>query len=376
MEKRKLLFIMPSMEGGGAERVLINLLNLLDYNLYTVDLIVLLGKGELWDSIPSKVNKRTSTYPSLFIRGIIYLFRTRKINLFWMLSPEIKGKYDVGISFMDSAYTELLFLNSLKLNKKIAVLHSSYKSYDNRAKFIKGSYKNILLARYAKLNNIIAVAHESKKEFVELFGTQFPVEVIYNPLNIKDIIEKSEEERPSELKVGTFNFVAVGSLLPVKDFGLLIRSASILKNNGYQFHLHILGEGVLREELSNLITELKLNDYVTLRGFIRNPYNWIKNADSFIMSSIVEGLPTVLCESLILGKPVIVPNVPGCREVIDFGKYGIMCERNENDFYEAMAKFITDPRLLETYAEKALERSKIFSDEIAIEKYNKLFQTI
>ena len=120
---------------------------------------------------------------------------------------------------------------------------------------------------------------------------------------------------------------------------------------------------------------MELEDFVTLHGFKKNPYPWIKNADVFIMSSIVEGLPTVLCESLILGKPVIVPNVPGCREVIDYGKFGIMCERDENEFFKAMGNYITNPHLLEIYAAKALERSQIFSDEIAVEKYGNLFQS-
>ena len=119
------------MGGGGAERVLINLLNLLDYDKYSVDFIVLMGKGELWDSVPEMVNKKRANFSPLFVKGISYVFRKTNVNLFGLFGVKVKGEYDVGISFMDSIYTELLSIKSLKLNKKIAVIHSSYKSYDD-----------------------------------------------------------------------------------------------------------------------------------------------------------------------------------------------------------------------------------------------------
>lgn len=375
MKKKKLLFIMPSMIGGGAERVLINLLNLLDYEVYTVDLICVTSKGELWDSVPKEVNKKYVNFNPLIIKAISYIFRKANLNLFWLLGHKFRGHYDVGISFLDSIFTELLFIKRVKLDKKIAVVHSSYKSYSNRSKFIKGNYKNVIRVRYKKLDNIICVSNESKSEFIELFGEDYCISVIYNPINIKDIIRKSNESIPQEMKHDEIQFVAVGSLIPVKDFELLIKASFLLKKNNFNFHLHILGDGYLKTKLNNLIEELKLRSFVTLHGFKKNPYPWIKNADVFIMSSIVEGLPTVLCESLTLGTPVIVPNVPGCRELVEYGEFGIMVERDENEYFEAMAKCISEPTYIETYKNKAIERSKIFSDDVALEKYNSLFQS-
>ncbi|QAA81298.1 glycosyltransferase [Aequorivita sp. H23M31] len=374
MEKKKLLFIVPAMWGGGAERVLINLINLLDSKEYTIDLMTVIAKGELWDSIPANVNKKHANINPYIIQGLSLIFRRTNINLFWLLGYKFRGTYDVGISFLDSIFTELLFGKQLKLNKKIAVVHSSYKSYTNRSKFIKGKYKIAMCERYDKLDKIICVSKESKSEFIELFGDQYDVEVIYNPINVPDIVQKSREGIPEEMKRNCIQFVAVGSLNPVKGFDLLIRTSALLKNKGYNFHLHILGDGALRNQLEQLINDLDLKAFVSLHGFKKNPYPWIKNADVFIMSSIVEGLPTVLCESLILGKAVIVSNVPGCRELIDNGKFGIMCERDENQYFQAMAKCISEPAVVEVLRNNAIERSKIFSDEIVMEKYNSLFQ--
>lgn len=374
MKKIKLLFIMPSMGGGGAERVLINLLNQIDFNEYDVDLILLMNKGKLWSNIPKQVTKRNLGFSPLYLKSLSYIYRIFNLNLFWLLNNKIGGNYDVGISFMDSIFTELLFLKDLNLKKKVTVVHSSYKSYINRSKFIKGRYKSVMFERYKKLDNIICVSNESKKEFIELFGSENNVEVIYNPLNKIDVIKQSNGERPVEMKSNIFQFVAVGSLIPVKDFELLIRAANLLKKSGINFQLHILGDGYLKPKLVELIKLFDLDEIVILHGFKENPYIWLKHTDLFIMSSKVEGLPTVLCESIIMEKPVLVPNVPGCREVVGYGEFGIMCERNEVEFFKAMKKCITDPSLIEELKIKAKERSKIFEDKVAIEKYNNIFK--
>ena len=373
ISKKKILFIMPSMGGGGAERVLINLLELIDLNKFDVDLIVLMKKGKLWKDIPKFVKKEQLGLSPILLKCISYILRIFQINLFWLLNKKIKGKYDVGVSFMDSIFTELLFLKNLELNKRIAVVHSSYKSYVNRSKFIKGKYKNVMKKRYGKLNNIICVSKESKDEFIEIFGKDFNIETIYNPLATKNIIRKANIETSLPMDKNKFQIVAVGSLIPVKGYDLLINSISLLSKKRDDFQLHILGEGFLKKKLNKLINDLKLEDVVILQGFVTNPYVWINNSDLFVMSSRVEGLPTVLCESIILGKPVLVPDVPGCREVIDYGNYGILSSRTARDFYKNILSCITDPKKLDYYSDKSKKRSEIFSDDAVVKKYTKLF---
>ena len=173
---------------------------------------------------------------------------------------------------MDNIFTELLYLNSLKIDKRIAVVHSSYKSYENRSKFIKGSYKKIMMKRYRNLDKIICVSEESKKEFIELFGKKNNVETIYNPMDQKDILYKANAKCPNIMIKSIFHMVAVGSLIPVKGYEMLIKSMFLLKKERCNFQLHILGDGYLRSKLSKLIFELGLEDIVILHGFVKNPY--------------------------------------------------------------------------------------------------------
>ena len=364
---------MPSMGGGGAERVLINLFNLIDFKKFDIELLVLMNKGKLWNDIPISVKKKHLGLSSNLLKAFSYLYRIFYINVFWLFGNQIKGKYDVGISFMDSIFTEFLFLDSLKLNKRVTIVHSSYKSYINRSKFIKGRYKKLMTQRYSKLDKIICVSEESKKEFIELFGKNHNIETIYNPLDHKDILNKANIKRPSLMTKSKFQMVAVGSLIPVKGYDLLIKSISLLKKERDDFQLHILGDGFLKTQLSKLIEELDLSDVVILHGFVKNPYVWIKNSNLFVMSSLVEGLPTVLCESLILGRPALVPDVPGCREVIGYGDFGILCERTENDFFLNILNCINNPNKLKFYSNKSVERSKTFSDKASLKKYHKVF---
>jgi len=373
--QQKLLFIMPSMVAGGAERVLINLLNLIDMDKYSVDLVVIEKKGKLWDAVPDHVNKKLLFPNALISKAGAFLLRTyRNDIIFRFFSRSIKGEYIAAFSFLDSVYSEFLFYNRAKIDRRIAVIHSSYKTYSNKSKFIKGGYKEMMIERYSKMDTIVTVSHESLEQFKELFGVFPDMRVLYNPINNRDISNNSVKNFPVELLETTFNFIAVGSLLPVKGYDLLIEACSILKNKLDGFKVFILGEGYLKEDLQKQIDKNDLNNHVKLQGFESNPYSWMKQADALLMTSKAEGLPTVLCESLILGTPSIVPDVPGCREVIDYGKYGIMYERNATALADKMETLIKDKELYAFYQEKAKQRAQIFDDKKVLERYYEIFQ--
>lgn len=369
MNKRKILIIIPSLIGGGAERVLVNLLHSIDRSKYEISLFLSENKGELRKDIPKDVNM-DYIYSNKVFRKISELsFIKFGIAIFIKLfGRKIKGKFDVGISFLDSISSEFLFFNNATITKTALVIHSSYKSYDNRMRFIKGSYFKKLSSRYSKVDTIVSVAEEAMNEFKELFGEFDDMRVIYNPMNISDVKEKANS---STLKIDysdKINIIAVGNLLPVKGYDLLIEACKILKDKSLNFHLTILGKGSMKNQLENLIQQYNLDSYITLKGFVRNPYIYVRNADIYVMTSVAEGLPTALCEAIILGKPCLAVNVPGCREVIGYGKYGVLVDRTKEGIANGMLQlFNTDKR--KYYQAKALERAKIFDDQVAINRY-------
>jgi glycosyltransferase involved in cell wall biosynthesis len=371
---KKILFLMPAMKGGGAERTLINLLTKIDYTKYEIDLLVVSNNGIYINEIPKEVRLITLLNNDLFARILAYL--QKKYGLFfifrWLINFKKLKKYDVGISFLDGDTTDLLFLIK-NLKNRLAWVHSSYKSNTNFSKYYQNeNYKiKLKIKRYGKLDGIYFVSSDSKEEFIEVFGSYPNMNVIYNLIDTDSIKRKSIQEIIESSCV--FTFLALGSLMPVKGFDRLIRASKIVKDKGFDFNLNIIGEGKELSNIRDLILHLGLQETVFLLGYKSNPYPYLKSTDVFVMSSVSEALPTVLCEAMILGKPVLVTNCCGCRELVDNENYGLLSGQNDEELAKKMIKFLIEPDLLKYYAEKSLIRSKIFDDKLAIKEYYKIF---
>lgn len=368
------MFLIPSLRGGGAERTLINLLKKLDYERYDVDLVVVSKMGPYLREVPSGVHTTYLFKNNFLVRCLAYLHREYGIDwLFKMKMEKITGNYDVGISFIDSNFTDLLFLKE-NVKRKVAIIHSSYLTHDNYERFYRhADFRNKLNSeRYSNLDGIYFVSHESKDEFLELFDEQPNMGVIPNLIDKEAILAKSHEEYKYE-NFETFTFCAVGSLIPVKGFDRLIRAAKIVRDRGYHFKVQIAGIGPEEQNLKTLVHSLGLNECFTFTGFLNNPYPFMKNSDAFIMSSVSEALPTVLCEAMILGVPTVVTNCSGCRGLVKSGEYGLIAEQDDNDLALKMITYIERPDILEKYRMKSLERAEIFDDERVLEKYYKIF---
>lgn len=374
MGKRRILFLIPSLAGGGAERTLINLLHKIDLDQYSVDLVTVLGKGPYMNQVPEGVKLITLFRNEMTVRVLAYL--QKKFGFDWLfksaMQREVKGAYDISICFLDSNFTDLLFFVK-DAGKRYSWVHSSYKSYKNFYKFYQNEqYRNKLIRnRYGKLDGIFFVSDDARQEFIEVFG-RFPnMEVVYNMIDREMVLRKAEE--PVQLDLSAFNFVTVGSLFPVKGYDRLIRAAKRLKDKGHQFKVHILGKGMEEMNLKALSAELGLNDTIVFHGFTSNPYPYMKAGNAFVMSSVSEALPTVLCEAMILGKPVVVTNCSGCRELVDQERYGLMAEQDDASLASKMEQYLLDRELLEKNAVQAAHRSAVFDTNKVMQKYYEIF---
>jgi glycosyltransferase involved in cell wall biosynthesis len=373
---KNILFLMPAMNGGGAERTLLNLLNKINFLNYSIDLVVISNNGVLMKEIPKEVHLITLLNNDFLARLLAYL--QKRIGLFfvlrWLLKLKVKKKYDVGISFLDGETTDLLFLIK-GLNKKYSWVHSSYQTNDNFARFYKNKeYKKKLTKnRYSKLDGIYFVSNDAKEEFTEVFGKYQNMQVIYNLIDAETVKVKAKQE--NNISNNMFTFLALGSLMPVKGFDRLIRASNLVKAKGHEFKVKIIGSGNELTTLQNLIDKFNLNNNVSLLGFKSNPYPELKACDVFIMSSLSEALPTVLCEAMILGKPVLVTKCSGCKELVDNEKYGLLSEQNDEDLADKMIDYIKDQSLKTFYEGQSLIRSKIFDDNVILNEYYKIFNT-
>lgn len=365
---------MPSLRGGGAERTLINLLKKIDPDRYEIDLLVVSKLGPYVNEVPDFVEATYLFKNDITARVFGYLHRRFDISGFlkWKMK-RVKKTYDVGISFLDTNFTDMLFYTD-KIEKRIAFIHSSYRTHENYERFYGREEYNRKLRedRYSRLDALYFVSDDAMEEFVDVLGEYPNMGVVYNLMDREAVIRKSES--PFELKSnGIFSFSAAGSLMEVKGFDRLIRAAAIARDEGFEFAVHLAGAGPEEESLKKLIREHNLGETVYMYGFLSNPYPLMKKSDVFVMSSISEALPTVLCEAMILGVPALVTNCSGCRGLVDRGEYGLMAEQEDRDLAEKMMQYMDRPELLHHYRRKSLERAELFDDDKVLQTYYKIF---
>jgi glycosyltransferase involved in cell wall biosynthesis len=369
---RKLLVIIPSLESGGAELVLLNILRWLPGE-YETELCVGMHHGRYFDQVPGRV-KVTILFRNVFLARVLtfaYIKFNFRLLYRFMVRRKLRERYDVAVSFVDGSHTDLLFMLPKQTGMTISWIHASKASYSNYAKFYRGRYlARVIEQRYSRLDRLVFVSHDAMEEFISLFGRYPDMRVIYNVLDI----ERKREMADAFLPGGQegIQMVAMGSLFPVKGYDMLVAACGMLKNDGLGFRLMIFGEGPLEAALRQQIGGMGLGRYVTLEGYHDNPFPYLKTSDLFVMTSVSEALPTALCEAILFGKPVVVTDCSGCREIVDHGRYGLMTGQSTVEIYNGLKAMITDPALREKYGKLARERAGIFDDRKALRQISEV----
>ncbi len=347
---KKILFFGYTLEVGGAEKVLVDYINLLK-DKYEIDLVLLQKKGEFIYSLPKNVDiieLRKNIFSYIFFRYIPFI-RKMKIN-----KIANKKEYDVAIGFFEGRSATWV-ADIKKQIRKLAWIHNDVSRFDIgiKEKEIKNSY--------SKMDEIVTVSEVSKKNFCKKYG--FPnekVQVLYNLIDEQNIIEKSKQ---NVTKNDEFTFVNVGKMRKQKRQDRLVEIAKQLKDEGYKFKIQIIGNGPEEENIKNLIKKYGVEDVVNLLGLQTNPYPYIKQADCVVVSSDFEGYSVSIKESLLLKKAVISTNVSGVSEMFENGKYGIVCDVSTSDLKEKM-KQVLDGSINLNVIEKNLENFDCGNDQI------------
>ena len=361
----KILFVMPNLRGGGAEKVLINILKNMDKRKFDITLL-LFNMGEVYDEeIPKEVNIKCIKD---IMGPIPYIIWTRLAKYFPKLFYKlvIKDKYDTEIAFMEGLATRFVAYSNNTNSKKIAWIHIDLlRKHWTKDMFLKDKEEEA----YSKFNDLVFVSNDAKVSFNSLFKeNKSKKHIIYNPIITNEIKLKSNEEN---IKFRDFTIVSVGRLDYQKGYDRLIKVHADLVNM-YPHKLVILGEGPEREKLEMLVEELNVKNTVELKGFIKNPYPYIKSADLFISSSRSEGYPLVICESMILEKPILATNITGPREILNEGKYGILCDDSENGIKDKLQQILENKQLISMYKEKSIQGKKSLDYKSIISEIEKL----
>lgn len=366
--RKRVLFLIDSLGGGGAEKVLVNLVNNMNTDEFDITVETMFSNGINAEKLSDKVRLFCRKAP--FFRGISRVFRIIPDRLLYryFIGNE---KYDCLIAYMHGAPAKVIAGCRDKKIKKFAWIHTKIAEGSTVFKFY--SNKKDAVKSYGGYDRIIAVSDEVKKKFDEETGLSDKTEVIYNTNDVQNILRLSEEKYDFESDCK--HICTLGRLSSEKGFDRLVRIAGRLKKDNFKFDIHILGEGTQRNDLERLIAENDVDDTVFLDGFTNNPYRVLARSYLFVCSSFTEGLSTALSEAVILGIPCVSTDVSGAKEVLgENNEYGIVTENDENSLYECIKTMLESKELYNKYKEKVAERRSFFDVEKTVGDVEKLLR--
>ena len=372
--KKKILFVIPSLDAGGAEKSLINLLNIIDYSLFEVDVLVFHGKGIFLKSIPKSV-KLITIYgdfldfsESIFISVSEFLkqakFTLALHRILFSLKnkiekntskaeqvswkhiskaiPELTKEYDAAIGALEKSSIYFV-VEKVKAKTKIGWIHTNYSN--------SGMQKDIDLPFFEKINFLVTISEECKVDLLRNFpNLKNKIKVIHNIVSPKLIKELSEEKIvDSKFDSTALNILTIARLSKEKGIDLALEAALQLDKMGMQFKWNVIGEGNERVSLEAKIKEYQLENRFNLLGLKANPYSYLKQSFLYVQPSRYEGKSLAIDEAKIMAKPIITTNYPTAKDQIDNGKNGIICEMNPTDIAQQILTLKENPNLIEKF---------------------------
>lgn len=357
--RTKVALFLPNLRGGGAERVNVNLARGLSDRGIAADMVLGRAEGAFLSQVPADVR-----IVDLHARGM----KTAIVPLARYLRTERPATL---LAALDHANVCALLAKRISFTptRLVIAIHSvrSRAGVDNASWKVR--VKRFLMRRvYHWADAAVAVSRGAGEEACRINGIPLDrLHVIYNPTISPELHAMAAEEpdhpwfAPGQPKV----ILAVGSLIPVKDFATLIRAFALYRKN-HVARLMILGEGAQRMHLEGLVRDLGLTDDISLPGFANNPYAIMSKAALVVVSSRWESLSAVLIEALALGVPVVSTDCDfGPREILAGGRYGKLTPVGDVPLLaDAMERALSGPRPV--VPPEALHPFQI---DTAVEKY-------
>lgn len=357
----RILFIITGLEGGGAEKALVNLLRAMDKQVYNVSVLVIFG-----DKVGTNIIEGI-TYYTLFgsnhsrvykIAKHLYLDGHISTLLKYLTKRKVSDYYDVIVSFLEGdsfLYHSFVFDRALK---NVSWIHTDFVENHWSARHFAGEDEK---KAYSALNGVVFVSEYAQKQFNKIFHLPARIKqyICPNIINETEIVQKSQETVTDVIK-RTFTICSVGRLEEVKGYDMVIEAARILKQRGVDVDFWILGTGSQEKRLRALIQEVGVDDIVHFLGYKKNPYPYMRLADVFLSSSRAEGLPLVFGEAMCLNKPIVATRTIGALTMLKNGEYGKIVDMSPCAIADIITEIQMNHSLLVHYCEMSRIGKKQF----------------
>ena len=368
--KPKIRVMINSLSGGGAEKVLVDLLNQLDFSCYEVELLTVTG-GIHQKRLPAGIRHRqiircSGEKMSRFFYKLIMKLPRRIFAALFM-----RGKFDIEIAYLEGKPTRFVAGKGGK-SKKIAFVHCDISKKNIIAPYYRSN--EACIREYRKFAKVCFVSEQSKTGFEKTVGTLDNGCVVHNVVDIDRIKRLSQEAADVEFSPNSRKMVSVGRLAPEKAFDRLLRCVASLEDR-FPMELIIIGEGPEREKLERIIQQNHIRS-VKLPGYRENPYSIVKQADLFVCSSIFEGYSTAVTEAVALGIPVLTTRCAGMDEILAGGTYGVIVDNSEEALLEELHRFLDDPADYAAIRETVKAGSREQDCGYSLREYTELFASV
>ena len=356
MNKKKILFIVPSLKAGGAERVISFLAKNLDQNIFKIKVAVV---GFKKDAVYNLDDLDVTFFnQNRMLNGVIPLFKLIKI-------------YKPEIVFGTIRHVNILlgFYNLIFKNVRFIVRDSSVMSVRHSISNSKQQIPDFLVKfLYNKLDAIVCQSNDIKNDLIYELGIKdSKLITINNPITqIKQLsISKNEY-------LGKLRFITIGRLSEEKGYERILIGLSKIKN--YIYSYTIIGSGPLESHIKNLALKLNIYEKIKFIPYTSNVLNYLSKSDFFIQGSYVEGFPNAVLESCSVGTPVLAFDCPGgTKEIITNNLNGILVDSQE-EFESVLRNINTNNTFNRIRINEYVNRK--FSAKKIINQYEELFSQI
>lgn len=371
--KKRILFIDGPLGGGGAERVLIDILRNIDYDQYDVDLAVICKGGALMEEVPERVN--VIELWNGYSWDYKLAFRLSKwFHCNWLFShkmngPKLRRDYDIEISFLEGMPLKLGALRTTTAKKATWVHADLFTHRYETIQFFPGEE----IRDYNKMDFVVNVSKDSEISFKKRFPMcTSNLRVIYNPIDRSKITTMAEEYEVASGKEDILTVITVGRLTAPKNPERFLQVAKLSKEAGLPVRFKWVGDGELRQAMERRRDEMGLGDTVEFTGFVKNPFPHIKAADIMMVTSDYEGFCLVICEAMCLGVPVISTRTAGPSEIIQNNKFGHLTDFSADALFDTLKRWINNPAERYCIAKNAILRPDDFSVDKTLQNLYKL----
>ncbi len=370
---KKVLFLIPNLAHGGAEKVLVNLVNNIDTEKFDVTVQTLFNVG---------VNRQYLKPNIRYIPGFKYQFRgnshlQKLIPAKLLYKMLIKEEYDIVVSYLEGVTARVVSGCKDSNIKKVCWIHTEFISNKNATIGFKSL--NEAKKAYASFNAIVGVSARTVDAFEKFYEGKNNHFVLYNTNETEQIFIKANEQFNNNqfIEDEIPSLCSVGKIISVKGFDRLLSAHKRLIDEGVKHRVYILGIGEKEAELRNAIDEYGVKDSFILLGYQDNPYKYVSKCDLYVCSSYREGFSTAVTEALIVGTAVVSTDCSGAKELLGANnEYGIVVENSEDGIYNGMKQMLTNPELLKNYKKQAKIRGQYFSREKTVKAVEEMFENL